>query len=137
MRKATLTRFEFSNAGTFGRVFTDGYTCLSGELPVRENRTSESCIPAGVYLCTWRKSVKQHGMCYHLENVPGRSDILIHSANWMGDLRMGYRSQLEGCIALGLALGYLNGQRAILQSKSAIAEFADQMKKESFELTIV
>lgn len=57
---------------------------------------------------------------YGVANVPGRSHILIHSANLAGDVELGYKSQLHGCVALGLRLGKIGNQRAALVSRPAI-----------------
>ena len=62
--------------------------------------------------------------------------IEIHSANFAGDASKGYISQLLGCIALGLSVGVLNGQLAVLNSKGAIADFEAKQNKEDFQLTI-
>jgi hypothetical protein len=114
----------------------EGWQCYSGELPERSNRPGISCIPAGTYTALWQLS-PTHGWCYHLQAVPNRSDIEIHSANWMGDESMGYKRQLRGCIALGLGFGELDGQRAILSSRAAINEFHVKMAGEDLLLTIV
>jgi hypothetical protein len=137
MRQATLRRTQTSDEGTFGVIVTDtGFTCFSGELPQRENASHLSCIPAGTYSCTYRNSPK-HGMCYHVENVPGRDNIEIHSANWVGDVTLGYKCQLEGCIAPGLEVNELEGQTAVRASKAALYELETDLNKEAFELTIV
>lgn len=117
-----------SDEGTFGSIFIDGkFICCSLELADKDNQPNISRIPEGSYVCTWRLSPK-HGMCYHLENVKGRSDILIHSAN--------LASELLGCIALGNSIGKLNGVRAVLDSKNAVHSFEELMKRETFTLTI-
>jgi hypothetical protein len=136
MRQVTLVRTETSAEGTFGVLKTDsGFECATGELPWRDNAPNKSSIPAGIYECTWRESPK-HGMCYHVENVPGRTDIEIHSANFMGSADEGFQCDLAGCIALGLEAGEMEGQKAILFSKSAITGFEHDLNYETFELTI-
>lgn len=136
MRQAILTRNETSDEGTFGTILTDsGFTCRTGELPWRENANDFSCIPAGTYLVSWRMSSK-HGMCYHVENVPGRQGIEIHSANFMGDESKNFKCQLLGCIAPGLGIGPMCGQRAILNSRQGLSALEDDLKCEQFELTI-
>lgn len=69
------------------------------ELPWKDNQRNISCIPEGTYMCVPRSSVK-HGAHFHLVNVPQRSLILIHVAN--------YISQLQGCIAPGMQHSDIN-----------------------------
>ncbi len=137
MRKATLTRNPSTDYGTFGNIVTDsGFSCRTGELPWRDNKKKRSCIPAGVYVCEWDHS-PAHGMCYHVRNVPGRSGILFHAANLMGDEEKGFRSELEGCIAPGLRVDEFKGQLALLHSRRALLELEEDLGQEPFELTIV
>ena len=44
----------------------------------------------------------------------------MHPANLMGDASKGFRSQLNGCIALGERLGWMEGQKCILLSAPAV-----------------
>ncbi len=101
--------------------------CFSMELPDRENKPNISCIPEGEYTCTFRKS-PTHGGCYHIENVKGRSGVLIHSAN--------LPRQLLGCIALGSSIGILEGQKAVLNSKATVKSLEDVMGRKTFRLII-
>ena len=131
-----LTRSPSTDQGTFGTfVLEDGTSYHSLELPWRSNMNGVSCIPPGEYTCHWIYSPK-HGECYQVMDVLGRSMIEIHSANFAGDASKGYISQLLGCIALGLSVGVLNGQLAVLNSKGAIADFEAKQNKEDFQLTI-
>jgi hypothetical protein len=143
MRTAKLTRLETGDHGTFGRLVTDsGFSCATGELPWRDNERKRSCIPAGVYRCTWRKS-SNFGWCYHVEGVAvpwhpdWRTEILIHVGNYCGDKALGFRADVLGCILVGTATGYLDEQRALVQSKRAFHELEAAMDREPFELTIV
>jgi hypothetical protein len=136
MRKVMLIRNESGDEGTFGTILTDsGFTCRTGELPWRNNQQGLSCIPEGIYFCSWRLS-KRHGLCYHIDSVPNREGIEIHSANFVGDRNMGLKYQVLGCIAIGLGIGKLDGQKAVLRSRQGLAAFEDEMKCETFELTI-
>lgn len=137
MRKATLTRCLSSDLGTFGELLSDsGWSCKTGELPWRENLADKSCVPPGIYLCTLRMSFK-HGLCYHLEGVPGRTEVEIHAANYMGDKSKGFLCQLEGCIAPGMSVGEINGQMGVISSRRAIRALEAEFARETFELTIV
>ena len=136
MKRAILTRFRTDDEGTFGEIVTDsGFKCFTGELPWRGNRKGQSCIAAGLYLAKWEHSPK-HGMCYELQDVPGRTDIQLHSANFVGDNSKGKKSQLLGCISPGRQIGLLEGQRAVLSSKDALKSLEDALGRETFSLTI-
>jgi len=142
MRRAILTRTETGDEGTFGTLLTDtGFTCRTGELPWRDlNKDGHgdqnvSCIPAGKYLCRFKNS-PSHGPCYHVENVPGRVGIEIHAANFMGDKLKGKRCELRGCIAPGLAVKEIHGQRGISSSRDALAALEEDLGESDFELVI-
>ena len=137
MRKASLTRHYGDDQGTFGRLTLDnGDYWQTGELPWRDNESGKSCIPVGTYIAHHIVSPK-HGDCYILEDVEGRSDVEIHSANWMGDADKGLKCQLLGCIALGKEIGVLEGQKAVLRSKEALDEFLAELNGEEVQLTIL
>lgn len=61
----------------------------------RENENNVSSIPAQQYLMTWRRSPR-FGMCWHVEDVPGRTVILVHIGNDVDDT--------EGCLLPGMTL---------------------------------
>lgn len=71
-----------------------------------------------------------------LSSVPSRSGIRIHSANLMGDKILGYKTQLNGCIALGEKLGWIDGQKALLVSRPAIRRMEEYFNGKSFTLEI-
>ena len=52
------------------------------------------CIPAGRYQIRLTNSPHLGYLCPELQNVPGRSEIRIHVANWP--------QQIKGCTAVGL-----------------------------------
>jgi len=141
MQEAILYRNITDNQGTEGyMVVEDGYW-NSLELPDRDNQSNISCIPEGEYNVVRRYSPHFKKELYHLEDVLNRSFILIHSANFAGDIKKGYQSHLQGCIALGKATGAIPNkfgkrQKAILSSKKAIREFEEYMERKPFKLTI-
>lgn len=136
MLRCTLTRGKSSPAGTFGVLEAPGKKrWFSLELPWKDNKRKLSCIPAGVYVAKLRQSPR-FGKVYHLQNVAGRSYILIHSGNYAGDVELGYRSHVEGCILLGKRVGLLDGQRAVLLSRPAVREFMSLLDDQPFELEI-
>jgi hypothetical protein len=137
MRTATLKRLESSEEGTFGVITTDSHQeWHTGELQWLNNKPFKSCIPEGTYRCSWLPSEKR-GECYHVLSVPARTGIEFHPANYMGDKSKGWKSQIEGCIALGLHVGKLSGQKTLLKSRYAITEFQKEMNFLDFELVIL
>lgn len=135
MKRAVLTRAPSTDEGTFGTLLLDGQVLRATELPWRDNKPQASCIRAGVYVCAIVQSPK-FGRVYGLRDVPGRSNILIHAANYGGDRAKGYRSELLGCIAPCMVHGQLNGQMAGLSSREALAELMSWGAGEPFELEI-
>lgn len=136
MRRVVLTRTETSNSGTFGHIVTDsGLSLRSGELPWRNNEPGYSSIPADTYDVVWAQSPTK-GWCYHVIKVPGRLDVEIHPGNHCGDLILGFRSDVKGCILLGTSVGPMNGQRAILCSLQGFIEFYRDLNQVPFQLVI-
>ena len=135
-RVLTLDRFAYTEYGTFGRLFehrVEGLSPLNMWTVEREwldNRPFESCIPEGVYFVTPRSS-RRFGEVMEVEQVPGRTDILFHAANWP--------DELQGCIAPGLSLGLLHREGRTLvgvrRSRSAMRSLTLQTGR-SFRLFI-
>lgn len=131
-----LQRETGTDQGTFGKLSGEGLNLHTLELPWRENQSKYSCIPPGEYLCTPCNSPRFREV-YEVRNVPGRTHILIHSGNFAGDTTKGLRSDVEGCILLGLSRGKLYNQDAVLQSKDAMMRFMQTMNKREFILKIL
>ena len=70
------------------------------ELPWKNNKQSVSCIPSGFYQCRKIDS-RSLGECIKVENVVGRTNILIHKGN--------YTFQIQGCILVGDSIKDING----------------------------
>ncbi len=134
--KLILQRDETSDQGTFGTLYLPDKTFVTGELPDRQNKHGISCIPAGLYECSFTYSPSFKRRTYLLMQVKDRFAIRIHSANFCGDVMKGFKSQLNGCIALGLKLGSLNEQKAVLSSKQAMTDFETLMEQKPFTLEI-
>ena len=130
-----LLRTRTSDEGTFGYLLAEGNYFHTGELPWRENRPNVSCIPEGKYKVSLRESPK-YGTVYHVRNVQGRSYILFHQGNFCGDRAKGYRTNVQGCILLGLKAGKLWGQQAVLSSRLARAKFESLLMPASFDLEV-
>lgn len=107
-----LTRMLTSKHGTFGEMVLEGkFRCVTVELPWRDNRKRESCIPVGRYKLVDHSGPKYQNVL-RLEDVDGREGILVHPANQIADLL--------GCIAPGMSIGFLNGTPAAMSSRVAM-----------------
>ena len=139
MRHVLIERLETGDQGTFGRTVLDGIVLpfYTGELPMRDNRANVSCVLAGVYNVDWTYSPAFRRWMYLLLGTSPRAGIRAHSANFMGDESLGYRRQLNGCIALGEKLGWMGGQKALLLSAPAVRRFETLMERQPFKLEIV
>lgn len=104
------------------------WECRTLELPDLNNQSRISCIPKGEYEVIKRNSAK-YGDHFHILNVPNRSYILIHNAN--------YVRQLLGCIAVGLSHTDIDGDglRDVTRSKSTMKDL-NRILPDSFKLEI-
>lgn len=136
MDRAVIDRLETGDEGTFGRIWAKGLSFFTGELPDRGNAPNISCITAATFHATWSYSPRFGRYMYLIGPVPGRSGIREHAANLMGDIKKGLKSQLNGCIALGERLGWIDGQKALLLSRPAIRRFENLMERKPFILEV-
>ena len=135
MNEAVLQREETSDHGTFGVLAIGDFRCVTIELPWRDNRPGESCIPPGVYtVVPWHSA--RFPLTYHVRNVSGRSAILTHTGNLAGDKSKGYIRHSLGCILPGLKRGILRGQRGVLMSLPAMSRIRAILGRSPFTLTI-
>lgn len=137
---ARLQRAPSTDQGTFGRLSFGAQTVHTIELPWRDNAHQVSCIPPGRYRCSIVHSPK-FGRVYHVGSVPGRSAVLIHSANLAGDEALGYTTQLQGCIAPCLRVGAMRNKAGAMQaaglvSRPALRALMDWAGDEPFTLEI-
>lgn len=130
--KALILRSNFNNQ-TLGNILVvdDTYILFLAktlELPDLNNEKRKSCIPEGEYTCIKHVSPK-FGPCIWVQDVPGRSEILIHVAN--------FKSDLLGCIGIGDAHVDINkdGLRDITNSKKTMGEFL-KVVPNKFQLVI-
>lgn len=116
-----LERFAYSPDGTFGKLYVGDYVCYTCERPWVGNAKSKSCIPEGRYDMKLRQSgvvTRSSGgefvEGWEICNVPGRSYIMLHPANWP--------SELEGCIAPGQ-------EYTIIRKANGVTSSRDTFKK--------
>jgi hypothetical protein len=124
----TLVREASSDNGTLGEIFNpDGsHLCYTCELPWQNNSPDVSCIPLSTYTCIPHDSAA-HPNVWELQNVPGRSAILIHNGNTEHDSL--------GCIVVGSQQGTLGGLPAVLNSNNTLAMLGQTLPP-TFTLTI-
>lgn len=130
-----LFRIERGDQGTHGLLYYENFMCHTLELPWRDNQRNISSIPPGEYPAVIRSSPR-FGRVYWIQEVPDRTFILIHSGNWAGDTKLGYKSHVNGCIILGQRFGTLSGQWAVLNSRVTVRRFMDKMADRPFTLKI-
>lgn len=104
------------------------WECRTLELPDKDNQSRISCIPEGTYTVVKRNSAK-YGDHFHIKDVPNRSYILVHNAN--------YKRQLLGCIAVGLSHTDIDGDghRDVTRSKSTLKDLNRELP-DTFQLEI-
>jgi len=113
MPQYSLVRQPSAPNGTLGEMLNpDGsHLCFTCERPWLNNQEDTSCIPVGIYTCVPHNS-PAHPNTWELENVPGRTAILIHNGNTEVDS--------EGCILVGNQTGTMNGLPAVLNSVATL-----------------
>jgi hypothetical protein len=134
MKVLYVIRHEALADRTLGTLHVfDGHTeqarFATLELPWRDNKRNVSRIPAGVYSLLPR-SVPKFGDHFHVEDVEGRSWILIHAGN--------YPQHTQGCILLGMNHLDINGDGIPDVSRSKMAmEYLTQLVREPAKLVVV
>jgi hypothetical protein len=99
----TLQREPATEHSTPGTLAVDGVSeCFTLEPPpvVDESQPGPVCVPAGAYPVTLSMSPKFGRIMPLLNDVPGRSRILIHWGNWVYDKTRHVFDTL-GCIEVG------------------------------------
>lgn len=128
MAQVTLRRTLSTADGTFGQLEMGGVIlCMTAELPWKDNKKGESCIPPGTYQAVKRISQK-YGHHWHIQKVPNRTYILIHNANYPRDL--------QGCIGVGK--NYMIGGKqtiGVTESRNTM-NYLRQVLPDSFDLWV-
>jgi hypothetical protein len=137
MTDVYINRMLTDDQGTIGILAVPSFewSCFINELPDRNNERNFSRIPEGTYQVAYVDS-KKHGGVYLVQNVPGRSAILMHSGNYAGDTRKNWRSDVLGCLEFGSRVVIMNNQRAVANSRSTRDIFQKLMNGETFNLII-
>ncbi|ANL71939.1 hypothetical protein AMC83_CH01956 [Rhizobium phaseoli] len=132
MRHLTLRRIHTANGATLGVMSGLSHTLYTLEEAWRENQPKVSAIPAGTYQCVphgWEVGTKvSKPKVWQLQNVPGRSAILIHVGNSTKDT--------EGCILAGMGLMVTQTLSSISDSRIAIELMRKEIGENDFTLTV-
>lgn len=143
MKKVIIRRGKSTDQGTIGLLDVFGedgtllYSCISGELPWRDDKNDISCTNAQRYRLLWLWSNHHKCNLYHLVGDERRSQEEIHAGNWCGDVSKGYKSDVQGCVLVGKASGKLDGQWAVLESVHALQMLHDVLGGQEAELEII
>lgn len=127
--KIELVRDTFTDASTTGRMWVDGQPeCFTIERS--KDDPDHPCIPEGEYEVLLvppgehLAKIFDYTLFPEIQNVPGRSGIFIHPAN--------YASQLEGCIAPGKP----RSENMVHNSKAAFETLMTLLKTNTDGITI-
>lgn len=139
---ALLLERAYMPDGTFGLMHIGDTTLHSLERPWLGNKPFVSCIPEGVYRLRKRESGVMNRSTggefpigWEVTNVPDRTFIMIHPANFVWEL--------NGCISLGLGSAVMpdkhkKWQQAVTRSRDAIRTFMDLLEaQDEWDLEII
>jgi hypothetical protein len=125
--KILIERLNYGDKQTIGKLYLlnslneiiEEFWSL--ELPLKDNQKRISCIPEGVYKARKHNSPK-HGLSLWLQDVPNRSEILIHKGN--------YHTDILGCIIIGSDLADINkdGYLDVTNSKNSIKKLMSMLE---------
>jgi len=125
MYNLTLKRIAKLDTGVFGVLLdNEGMSfAVTAELPDKDNATSVSCIPHGVYHCTKRFSNSRGYECIAINDVQGRTYILMHRGNIP-------LKDSQGCILVGEKFEDVAGRDAIQESRKGFDELMNTVPNE-------
>ena len=121
-----IERFAYLEKGTVGKITVDDWSCYTIERPWLDNKSNISCIPEGTYKCEPFNGTKFKDVV-QIMDVPNRSFILFHVANYPGDI--------EGCIGVGNSFDINELSPMVYNSRVTLADFFVTAGK-SFDLQI-
>jgi hypothetical protein len=140
--KVTVNRGPSTDEGTFSKASIGILVFDWLELPDRGNQHNISRIPEGVYTATLVFSPHFNMQVFQLLDVPNRTGVEIHPANWAGDVVKGYYSDLEGCSAPGYGVQLLETphgpmQMGVANSRNAFRDFMAAAGTENLTVEIL
>ena len=112
--KLRVLRVNYTDTYTQGEAYVykngqDVFSCYTIENPWLDNKPYVSCIPTGTYKA-FRRTSPSNGNVIELKDVPNRTFIQFHVANFPEDVK--------GCIGVGLS----KEDGAVYESKKAMNE---------------
>ena len=114
-----LVREDFTDKSTIGTLYIQGNRiCDTLENPYLDNKPNISSIPLGEYsvrLRLARESASKDYLHLLIENVEGRSYVLVHTGNYPRDS--------FGCILVGLT----RGNNFVKNSKDAMSFLMEEI----------
>ncbi len=114
MATIRIRRIKQYGETTIGKLTIDGvnkhWFVLEPGGPDSRIEGSDKRIEAGTYSILPYSSAKYNSV-YELQNVPGRTKILIHAGN--------YHDNTEGCLMPGLLWGVMNDKQYYVASSRA------------------
>lgn len=126
MKKIVLVRVVKNFNYILGRLYIyqgakEIFNCATLELPYKDNKVNQSAIPPGSYPIKLEWSPRFSRLLWELKQVPGRTEIKIHNAN--------YVHQLNGCIAVGREFLDINndGVLDVVDSAATLERFHEKM----------
>lgn len=128
---------------TVGKLFVINqdiieFDCHTLELGWHGNKKDISCIPIGEYTIKKRFSDK-YGEHWHIQNVPDRDMILIHTGNYAGSNNPRTNEpDTHGCILIGLGLADINGDgyMDVTESKNAMEQLNEILTGQEYKLIV-
>jgi hypothetical protein len=128
MQELKLKREITSNKAILGTIEIEGKElCKTLENPWLNNMPFISCIPTGKYIAKKYTSEKYPNV-WELQNVEGRSKILIHWGNW--------EKNTQGCILVGATWDFLDEQLAVTNSVATLNRLRKALDNE-FSIEII
>ena len=112
--EVSIEREASTYDGTPGKWTMTGingpWSCDTLELPWANNERGRSCVIADSYTAKLDHSDHLGGpkhQVYRLEDKHGRQNVLIHNANFAGEVKAGQETELHGCTSVGRGYGDL------------------------------
>lgn len=124
-----LTRYKTGPDGTFGSLSWNGKSLVTLEKAWQDNEPDKSCVPAGTYELLINFSPHFDCPTPILLDVPCRTNIRIHPANW--------QTQLQGCIAVGEHEAAINGRPGLADSNRAFNDLMDGLSRTTANKNII
>jgi len=129
MIRLRLNRKDYNDKQTLGvmDIYVNGifkFALATLERGWNNNEVNNSCIPKGIYNISHYSSPKYPNVL-EINNVPNRTNILIHNGN--------YYNHTSGCILIGLVHNDINydGLNDVVKSRDSLDKLMDIVSEET------